>query len=50
MRAAIAAPTAWLICVPITDVFAQVTPQLREQLADAMAVAGKRVNEGAFPL
>ena len=34
----------------ITDVFAQVTPQLREQLADAMAVAGKRVNEGAFPL
>ncbi|MBK8099773.1 MAG: 3-methyl-2-oxobutanoate dehydrogenase [Planctomycetes bacterium] len=34
----------------ITDVFAQVTPQLREQLADAMAVAGKRVNDGAFPL
>jgi len=34
----------------ITDVYAQVTPQLREQLAEVMALEGKRVNEGAFPL
>ena len=34
----------------ITDVFATVPQQLREQLADVMALEGKRVNEGAFPL
>ena len=34
----------------ITDVFATVPPQLREQLAEVMALEGKRVNEGAFPL
>ena len=34
----------------ITDVYAQVTPQLREQLAEVLALEGRRVNEGAFPL
>lgn len=34
----------------VTDVFAQVTPQLKEQLAEVLALEGRRVNEGAFPL
>jgi pyruvate dehydrogenase E1 component alpha subunit/2-oxoisovalerate dehydrogenase E1 component alpha subunit len=34
----------------VTDVYAQVTPQLREQLAEVMALEGRAVNEGAFPL
>jgi pyruvate dehydrogenase E1 component alpha subunit/2-oxoisovalerate dehydrogenase E1 component alpha subunit len=34
----------------ITDVYADVTPQLREQLADVLALEGRSVNEGAFPL
>ena len=34
----------------VTDVFAQVTPQLREQLREVLALEGRRVNEGAFPL
>jgi pyruvate dehydrogenase E1 component alpha subunit len=34
----------------VTDVFAQVTPQLKEQLREVMALEGRRVNEGAFPL
>jgi pyruvate dehydrogenase E1 component alpha subunit/2-oxoisovalerate dehydrogenase E1 component alpha subunit len=34
----------------ITDVFAQPTPQLKEQLREVLALEGKRVNEGAFPL
>ncbi|HZN37851.1 MAG TPA: thiamine pyrophosphate-dependent dehydrogenase E1 component subunit alpha [Planctomycetota bacterium] len=34
----------------VTDVFAHVTPQLREQLGEVMALEGRAVNEGAFPL
>lgn len=34
----------------VTDVYAQVTPQLKEQLADVLALDGRGVNEGAFPL
>ena len=34
----------------ITDVYARVTPQLREQLADVLALEGRSVNVGAFPL
>jgi TPP-dependent pyruvate/acetoin dehydrogenase alpha subunit len=34
----------------VTDVYAQVTPQLKEQLAEVLALEGRRVNEGAFPL
>ena len=34
----------------VTDVYAQVTPQLREQLAEVLALEGRGVNEGAFPL
>jgi pyruvate dehydrogenase E1 component alpha subunit len=34
----------------VTDVYAQVTPQLKEQLADVLALEGRGVNEGAFPL
>jgi pyruvate dehydrogenase E1 component alpha subunit/2-oxoisovalerate dehydrogenase E1 component alpha subunit len=34
----------------VTDVFARVTPQLREQLAEVLALEGRGVNEGAFPL
>jgi pyruvate dehydrogenase E1 component alpha subunit/2-oxoisovalerate dehydrogenase E1 component alpha subunit len=34
----------------ITDVYAQVTPQLKEQLAEVLALEGRGVNEGAFPL
>jgi pyruvate dehydrogenase E1 component alpha subunit/2-oxoisovalerate dehydrogenase E1 component alpha subunit len=34
----------------ITDVYAQVTPQLREQLAEVLSLEGRGVNEGAFPL
>jgi pyruvate dehydrogenase E1 component alpha subunit/2-oxoisovalerate dehydrogenase E1 component alpha subunit len=34
----------------VTDVYAQVTPQLREQLAAVLALEGRGVNEGAFPL
>ena len=34
----------------ITDVYAQVTDQQKEQLADVLALEGRGVNEGAFPL
>jgi pyruvate dehydrogenase E1 component alpha subunit/2-oxoisovalerate dehydrogenase E1 component alpha subunit len=34
----------------ITDVYAQVTPQLKEQLGEVLALEGRGVNEGAFPL
>ncbi|MBX3464958.1 MAG: pyruvate dehydrogenase (acetyl-transferring) E1 component subunit alpha [Planctomycetes bacterium] len=34
----------------VTDVYAEVTPQLREQLAEVLALDGRGVNEGAFPL
>lgn len=34
----------------VTDVYAQVTPQLKEQLGEVLALEGRRVNEGAFPL
>ena len=34
----------------ITDVYAQVTPQLKEQLQEVLALEGRGVNEGAFPL
>ncbi|MBM4059753.1 MAG: thiamine pyrophosphate-dependent dehydrogenase E1 component subunit alpha [Planctomycetes bacterium] len=34
----------------VTDVYAQVTPQLKEQLAEVLALGGRGVNEGAFPL
>jgi pyruvate dehydrogenase E1 component alpha subunit/2-oxoisovalerate dehydrogenase E1 component alpha subunit len=34
----------------ITDVYAQVTPQLKAQLAEVLALDGRGVNEGAFPL
>ncbi len=34
----------------VTDVYAQVTPQLKEQLAEVLALDGRGVNEGAFPL
>jgi pyruvate dehydrogenase E1 component alpha subunit/2-oxoisovalerate dehydrogenase E1 component alpha subunit len=34
----------------VTDVYAQVTPQLKEQLAEVLALEGRGVNEGAFPL
>ncbi len=34
----------------VTDAYAQVTPQLKEQLAEVLALEGRRVNEGAFPL
>jgi pyruvate dehydrogenase E1 component alpha subunit/2-oxoisovalerate dehydrogenase E1 component alpha subunit len=34
----------------VTDVYAHVTPQLREQLAEVLALEGRGVNEGAFPL
>ncbi|HEX6813570.1 MAG TPA: pyruvate dehydrogenase (acetyl-transferring) E1 component subunit alpha [Planctomycetota bacterium] len=34
----------------VTDVYAQVTPQLKEQLAEVLALEGRSVNEGAFPL
>jgi pyruvate dehydrogenase E1 component alpha subunit/2-oxoisovalerate dehydrogenase E1 component alpha subunit len=34
----------------VTDVFAHVPPQLREQLASVLALEGRGVNEGAFPL
>ncbi len=34
----------------VTDVYAQVPAQLKEQLADVLALEGRGVNEGAFPL
>ncbi|MCR9244857.1 MAG: pyruvate dehydrogenase (acetyl-transferring) E1 component subunit alpha [bacterium] len=34
----------------VTDVYAHVTPQLKEQLAEVLALEGRGVNEGAFPL
>lgn len=34
----------------ITDVYAQVTAQQKEQLAEVLAIEGRGVNEGAFPL
>ncbi len=34
----------------VTDVFAQVTPQLKEQLGEVLALEGRSVNQGAFPL
>ena len=34
----------------VTDVYAHVTPQLKEQLGEVMALEGRAVNEGAFPL
>jgi pyruvate dehydrogenase E1 component alpha subunit len=34
----------------VTDVYAQVTPQLKEQLGDVLALEGRGVNAGAFPL
>jgi len=34
----------------VTDVHAHVTPQLKEQLAEVLALEGRGVNEGAFPL
>jgi pyruvate dehydrogenase E1 component alpha subunit/2-oxoisovalerate dehydrogenase E1 component alpha subunit len=34
----------------ITDVYAQVPQQLRDQLAEVLALEGRGVNEGAFPL
>ncbi|MEQ1633612.1 MAG: thiamine pyrophosphate-dependent dehydrogenase E1 component subunit alpha [Planctomycetota bacterium] len=34
----------------VTDVYAQVTPQLKAQLAEVLALDGRGVNEGAFPL
>ena len=34
----------------ITDVFAQVPAQLKDQLAEVLALEGRGVNEGAFPL
>lgn len=34
----------------ITDVYAQVTPQLKEQLGEVLALEGRGMNEGAFPL
>ena len=34
----------------VTDVYAQATPQMKEQLAEVLALEGRRVNEGAFPL
>jgi pyruvate dehydrogenase E1 component alpha subunit/2-oxoisovalerate dehydrogenase E1 component alpha subunit len=34
----------------VTDVYEHVTPQLREQLASVLALEGRGVNEGAFPL
>lgn len=34
----------------VTDVFAQPTTAMKEQLAEVLALEGKRVNEGAFPL
>jgi pyruvate dehydrogenase E1 component alpha subunit/2-oxoisovalerate dehydrogenase E1 component alpha subunit len=34
----------------VTDVYAEVPQQLREQLADVLALEGRGVNEGAFPL
>ena len=34
----------------VTDVYADVPQQLREQLAEVLALEGRGVNEGAFPL
>jgi len=34
----------------VTDVYAQVPQQLRDQLAEVLALEGRGVNEGAFPL
>ncbi len=34
----------------VTDVYADVPPQLREQLAEVLALEGRSVNQGAFPL
>lgn len=34
----------------VTDVYAQVTAQQKEQLAEVLALEGRGVNEGAFPL
>ena len=34
----------------ITDVYAHVTDQQKEQLAEVLALEGRGVNEGAFPL
>ncbi len=34
----------------VTDVYATVTPQLKEQLSLVLALEGRGVNEGAFPL
>ncbi|MEZ6037793.1 MAG: thiamine pyrophosphate-dependent enzyme, partial [Planctomycetota bacterium] len=34
----------------VTDVYAHVTPQLKEQLTEVLALEGRGVNEGAFPL
>ncbi|MGK0434012.1 MAG: TPP-dependent pyruvate/acetoin dehydrogenase alpha subunit, partial [Planctomycetota bacterium] len=34
----------------ITDVYAHVTTQQKEQLAEVLAIEGRGVNEGAFPL
>ena len=34
----------------VTDVYAQVPQQLKDQLAEVLALEGRGVNEGAFPL
>jgi pyruvate dehydrogenase E1 component alpha subunit len=34
----------------VTDVFAQVPQQLKDQLAEVLALEGRAVNQGAFPL
>jgi pyruvate dehydrogenase E1 component alpha subunit len=34
----------------VTDVYAQVTPQLKEQLGEVLALEGRAINQGAFPL
>ena len=34
----------------VTAVYAHVTPQLRKQLGEVMAIEGRSVNEGTFPL
>ncbi len=34
----------------VTDVYAQVPQQLKDQLAEVLSLEGRRVNEGAFPL
>ena len=34
----------------VTDVYAQVPQQLKDQLAEVLALEGRAVNQGAFPL